>query len=181
MALRATVFKAELAVADIDRGYYADHALTIARHPSETDERMMLRVAAFALHAVPTLALCRGLSDTGEPDLWARDLTGAIELWIELGQPDERRLQRACAQARRVEIIAYGNAALPWWRGIAARLARFPRLRVSAVPADALRDLAQLAARNMRLDCTIQDGQLWMGDGRHRVELAPQVWKEAEA
>lgn len=179
MALKSTVFRAELRIADIDRGYYADHALTLARHPSETDERMMLRLAAFALHAAPDLALCRGLSDTDEPDLWAKDLTGALRLWIELGQPDERRIQRACGLAGRVEVLAYGSAARPWWKGIAAKLERFDRLAVRAVPGDTLRALGALARRSMRLDCTVQEGHLWLADGAASVEIVPELWKAA--
>ena len=95
MASNATIFKATLQIADMDRNYYADHALTIARHPSETDERMMVRLLAFVQHAHEALAFGRGLSADDEPDLWRRDLTGAVELWIEVGQPEEKRLRKA--------------------------------------------------------------------------------------
>ncbi len=115
MALKATIFKVELQVADMDRSYYGDHALTIARHPSETDERMMLRVLAFALHAGPDLAFGKGLSTDDEPDLWQRDLTGAIALWIDVGQPDEKLLRRACGRAREVVVYAYGRGVDLWW------------------------------------------------------------------
>jgi uncharacterized protein YaeQ len=104
MALKSTIYKAELQIADMDRHYYADHALTIARHPSETDERMMVRVAAFALFAQERLEFCKGLSDTDEPDLWQKDLTGAIETWIEVGQPDERRIAKASGRSN--EVVA---------------------------------------------------------------------------
>ena len=116
MALKSTIFKAALQVADMERGYYADHALTIARHPSETDERMMLRVLAFALHADrPTSSFGKGLSTDDEPDLWRRDLTGAIGLWIDVGQPDEKLVRRACGRARQVVVYAYGRGADLWW------------------------------------------------------------------
>src|SRR6185436_13552241 len=106
MALKSTVFRAELAVADIDRGYYADHPLVLARHPSETDERMMVRLLAFALHADPLLAFGKGLSTDEEPDLWRRDLTGAIGLWIDVGRPDERRVKKACGRADQVIVYS---------------------------------------------------------------------------
>ena len=115
MALKATIFKAALQIADMDRGYYAEHPLTIARHPSETDERMMLRVLAFALHAGPGLAFGRGLSTDDEPDLWQRDLTGAIRLWIDVGLPDEKLVRRACGRADEVVVYAYGRGADLWW------------------------------------------------------------------
>ena len=111
MALKATICKASLQVADVDRNYYAEHALTVARHPSETDERMMARLLALALNAHERLTFCKGLSDTDEPDLWQKDLTGAIEHWIEVGQPDDKRLLRACGRAEKVTVYAYGNRA----------------------------------------------------------------------
>ena len=123
MALKSTIFKAELSVADIDRGYYGDHALTIARHPSETDERMMVRLLAFALHADDALTFGRGLSSEDEPDLSRRDLTGTIELWIDVGLPDERDLRKACGRSREVHVYAYGGRACAlWWeKGIVTR------------------------------------------------------------
>jgi uncharacterized protein YaeQ len=119
MALKSTICKAELAVADIERGYYGNHAVTLARHPSETDERMMVRLLAFALHADDALAFGRGLSADGEPDLWQRDLTGTIEQWIDVGLPDEREVRKACGRAREVHVLAYGGRAVDlWWQRI---------------------------------------------------------------
>jgi len=112
MAIKSTIYKATLQVADMDRHYYADHALTIARHPSETDERMMMRCLAFALNAGEALAFGKGLSDADEPDLWQRDLTGAIQLWIEVGQPDEKRILRACGRAGYRTAVTNGPGGL---------------------------------------------------------------------
>jgi uncharacterized protein YaeQ len=71
MALKATIFKAEVRIGDVDRNYYQDHALTVVRHPSETDERMMVRVLAFALHVHDAHALGKGVGVDDEPDLVA--------------------------------------------------------------------------------------------------------------
>jgi uncharacterized protein YaeQ len=172
MALKATIFKAALQIADMDRGYYADHALTIARHPSETDERMMLRVLAFALHAGPGLAFGKGLSTDDEPDLWQRDLTGAIRLWVDVGQPDEKLLRRACGRADEVVVYTYGRGAELWWGRSREALDRVRNLRVMSVPAAASQELATLAQRTMQLQCTIQDGHVWLGDNDHAVEVA---------
>ena len=172
MALKATIFKAELQIADMDRSYYQDHALVIARHPSETDERMMVRLLAYALHASDALAFGKGLSTEDEPDLWRKDLTGAIELWIDVGQPDERRIRRACGRARRVFVYSYGgHGAAIWWDQIGGKLARSSNLCVVSVPAAASQALAQLAQRNMQLHCTIQDQQVWLGDAENRVQV----------
>ena len=135
MALKATIYKAELALADIDHNRYGDHSLTIARHPSETDERMMVRLLAFALHAGERLAFGRGLSSDDEPDLWQKDLTGAIELWIDVGLPDERSLRRACGRAARVLVYSYGGRVADlWWEQNGAKLARCENLTVVNLP-----------------------------------------------
>ncbi len=178
MALKSTIFKAELAVADIGRGQYGDHALTIARHPSETDERMMVRLLAFALHADDALSFGKGLSTEDEPDLWRRDLTGAIELWIDVGLPDEKEVRKACGRARDVHVYAYGGRAVSlWWNKSRAKLDPLPRLSVSEVPIDASRALAAMAARSMRLHCTIQDGHILFGDAVTSVSIEPIVLK----
>jgi len=182
MALKATIFKAELQIADMDRNYYHDHALTIARHPSETDERMMVRVLAYALHAADALSFGKGLSADDEPDLWQKDLTGAIELWIDVGQPDEKRIRRACGRARQVVVYSYGShGAAIWWAQTGSKLERSPNLTVIAVPAAASQALAKLARRNMQLNCTIQDQQVWLGDTEERVQVDLSVLKAPSA
>lgn len=173
MALKSTIFKAALQIADMDRHYYADHALTLARHPSETDERLMVRLLAFALHAGDTLAFCKGLSDADEPDLWRKDLTGAVDLWAEVGQPDERRLGKACGRARQVVVYCYGSTAGIWWKNIDDKMARFRNLAVFNLPPEQSQALAALAQRSMRLQCTIQDGHAFMTGETHSVEISP--------
>jgi len=172
MALKSTVHKVELSVADIDRGYYGDHTLTVARHPSETDERMMVRVLAFALHAGPQLSFGRGLSAEDEPDLWQRDLTGAIERWIDVGLPAESDVRKACGRARDVSVLAYGGRAVDlWWDGVRDKLERQARLDVQNVPQEASRALAQLAGRSMKLQATIQEGHVYVADGATSVAI----------
>jgi len=166
MALKATIFKAELQIADMGRGYYHDHALTLARHPSENDERMMMRVLAFVLHASDALTFAQGMNVDDEPDLWQKDLTGVIDLWIEVGQPDEKRVRKACGRAKQVFIYTYsGRSAEVWWGQIKDKVARMKNLTVIALlPATSLA-LAGMAQRSMQLQCTVQDGQVWVTDG----------------
>ncbi|MFT4103390.1 MAG: YaeQ family protein [Burkholderiaceae bacterium] len=170
MALRATVYKAELSIADLDRSYYADHVLTLARHPSETEERMMMRLIAFALNADPALSFGAGLSTGDEPDLWRRDLTGAIEQWIEVGLPDERVLRKAAGRAAAVGVYAYGGRkADAWWSQNAAAMRRIAPLSVVAIDVPGPLALAGLAERTMRLSATIQDGQVLLSSGERSV------------
>ena len=163
MALKSTIYKAELQITDLDRNYYQNHALTIARHPSETDERMMVRVVAFAFNASEDLVFAKGLSSEEEPDLWRKDLTGSILQWIEVGQPDEKRVRRACGRADQVLVITYGGrVADMWWTQNAAALQRNDNLTVMNLPIEQTRALAAGAVRNMQIQCTVQEGELWM-------------------
>lgn len=180
MALKSTVFKAELQVADMDRHHYATHAFTLARHPSETDERMMVRVAAFALFADERLEFGRGLSTEDEPALWKKDLTGAIDLWIDVGQPDERDIRRACGRASEVVVLTYGGAvAEVWWEKQRSKLERLDNLTVlNLVPTES-QALAAVARRTMTLQATIQDGNLLVTGEGEAVELHPRRLKAA--
>jgi uncharacterized protein YaeQ len=173
MALKATIYKAEVAIADMDRNYYADHNLTLARHPSETDERMMVRLLAFALYAEEGLGFAKGLCVDDEPDLWRKDLTGVIERWIDVGQPDEKWIRKACGRAAQVVVVSYGRAADVWWTGVRDKLSRLGNLTVLNLPAEAAPALARLTDRGMRLQCTVQDGQVWMTNGRETVLVEP--------
>jgi uncharacterized protein YaeQ len=172
LALKATIFKAALHVADMGRNYYHDHALTIARHPSETDERMMVRLLAFALHAHERLAFGQAIGSDDEPDLWRRDLTGAIEDWIDVGLPDGKRIRNACGRSAQVFVYGYGgHGADTWWNQIETTVERSGNLTVMKLPMATSRALARLARRNMRLYCTVQDGQIWLADETDSVEV----------
>ena len=180
MALKATIFKAQLQLADMDRGLYADHALTLARHPSETDERLMVRLLAWVRHADAALAFGKGLSDAEEPDLWRKDLTGAVDLWIEVGLPDERRLLKAAGVARRIVVYAYGGRAVAlWWQGLPARVRGLAPLAVWSLAPDTTAALAALAERSMRLQCTLQDGQVWLTGADGVLLVEPEAVKAA--
>ena len=178
MAIKATIFKANLQIADMDRSVYADHGVTIARHPSETDERMMMRLLALALY-VPadtkhgTLEFAKGLWDPDEPDLWHKDLTGQLIHWVEVGQPDDKRLMKASGRAERVTVMCFSQAAAIWWSGIKNKLTRARNLQVWQVDADQSQALAGLAQRTMQLQVTVQDGAVWIGDGARTVEITP--------
>jgi uncharacterized protein YaeQ len=176
MAPKATVVKAELQVTDMDRHYYASHNLTLAQHPSETVERLMVRLLAFALHADERLEFGRGLSDEDEPALWRRDRTGDIEQWIELGQPDESRIRKACGRAQQVVVVNYGGrAAEVWWNKNAAALTRLKNLSVIDIDAESVDAVATLFERGMRLTGMIQDGELQLMDATRAVALRPVV------
>lgn len=176
MAQKATIFKVTLNVADTDRHYYAEHTLTIARHPSETDERMQVRILAFAAHAHERLQFTRGLSSDDEPDLWQKDLTEVIETWIDVGLPDERRVRKACGRAGQVIIYIYGGrTADMWWQQNAQILSRFDNLTICALPKEQTDALAALTARTLDLQITIQDGQLWVSDGSETVHVTPET------
>jgi uncharacterized protein YaeQ len=172
MALKSTIFKAELQISDMGRGYYNDHNVTIARHPSETDERMMVRLLAFALHAHEALVFGDSIGTDDEPSLRQKDLTGAIQLWIDVGQPDEKRIRRACGRATQVFIYSYGGHGVDvWLNQIRSGLERSKNLTVINLPASGPPALARLAQRSMKLQFTIQDSQVWVTDDRETAHL----------
>jgi uncharacterized protein YaeQ len=177
MAQKATVCKAAVQLADVDRSLYGDHLVTVARHPSETDERMMIRLLAFALN-VPaddhdgTLEFAKGMWDTEEPELWQKDLTGRLRHWIEVGQPEERRLVKASGRADRVSVYAFSHGAPAWWAGLSGRVERAANVEAWLVPSEQSRALALLARRSMQLQVNRQDGLIWVGDGERSVEIA---------
>jgi uncharacterized protein YaeQ len=174
MALKATVHRAELQVSDLDRHYYATHALTLAQHPSETDARLMVRLLVFGLFAEERLEFGRGLSADGEPDLWLRSLTGEIEHWVQLGQPDEADIRRACGRARRVTLVGYsGRAFQIWWEKNASALARCSNLQVIELPAGCAEQLTGLLARGMHLQCLLQDGEVQLMSETASVGVTP--------
>lgn len=179
MALKATVFKAHLQIADMDRGYYQDHSFTLAQHPSETDARVMVRLLAFALNASPTLSFSKGLSDDGDAELWEKNLNGEIDLWIEFGQSDEKWLRKACNRARRVKLFAYGGRAVPvWWKQNQTALAHYHNLQIWEIPEAVVQEMALLVSRPLHLQCNIHEGQIWLSDKDRSVLVEPVLLQD---
>jgi uncharacterized protein YaeQ len=185
MALKSTVYKAQLQIADIDNSYYADHALTLARHPSETDERMMVRLAALSLNAYQLQSVCNGdgvlafgagLSDPDDPDVSLTDFTGRKRVWIEVGQPDDKVLQRAGSKSDRVLVYAFSSSADIWWRGIENKLQRQQKLGVVRIPHQAAQDMAAMAERSMQLQVTVQEAGVTLSSNRGSVHFEPVAW-----
>ena len=185
MALKSTVYKAQLQIADIDKAYYADHSLTLARHPSETDERMMVRLAALSLNAYQLQSLCNGdgilafgagLSDPDDPDVSLTDFTGRKRLWIEVGQPDDKTLHRAGNKSDKVLVYAFSSSADIWWRGIENKLQRQQKLEVVRIPHQASQAIAAMAERSMQLQVTIQEEGMTLSSSRGSVHFEPVIW-----
>jgi uncharacterized protein YaeQ len=176
MALKATIFKVELAVADIDRNVFENFTLTLARHPSENDIRMMVRLLAFMRYADEALVFGKGLSSDEEPDLWCKDLTGAIKLWIVVGQPDERWLRKASGRADQVVVFSYGGrVAEMWWEQNRSTLEKLPNLTAFRLTAESTQALAALASRSMSLQCMIQDGEMLVTGEGDAVRVDPEL------
>lgn len=175
MAAKATIYKALLNIANMDSHYYADHNLTMAKHPSETDLRLMVRLVAFILNADEDLEFCKGISQDDEPDLWKKSLGGEIELWIDLGQPDEKRIKKACGRSKKVIIYTYQEGmAASWWKQIKTSLTRFSNLQVIHLTIDG--DIELLAKRAMSLQANISDNELTLIDGEHSVVIREKSW-----
>lgn len=169
MAIKATVFKAQLDISDMDRHYYGSHSLSLARHSSETNERLMVRLLAYAFHAHERLTFSEGIASAEDPALWKKDLTQNIELWIDLGQPDEKRLLKACGRADEVVVYSYARNSRKWWDQLAVKLERARKLKVFFVENSNI--LEALVEKNMDFQCLIQDGQLLLSCGEQNFEV----------
>ena len=179
MAKSSTIYKVELQVSDLDRHYYQTHVLTVAQHPSETEQRMMVRILAFALNASEYLAFTKGLSTDEVPDLWEKTLTGDIQHWIEIGQPSAKRVKKACNNSAKVSIYTFsGHSAAVWQQQNIADFNRQPKLNIIDFPTQKIKELGKLVARNMSLQCTIQDGLIWFGDAQNNIEITPVIWQD---
>ena len=180
MAQNATIYKVELSVSDMDRHYYETHKLTVAKHPSETEERLMVRIVAFALNAHEHLEMTKGLSTDDEPDIWQKSLTGALDVWVALGLPSEKVMRQSCGKAGKVIVYPYGGrTAEIWWDKIKKNTTRFQNLQVVNFSEKDTGELAKLASRTMRLQISIQDGDVMVSDGDRTVYMTPLEWKSA--
>ncbi|GGP81922.1 YaeQ family protein [Shewanella ulleungensis] len=178
MAAKATVYKVALQIADMDRHYYADHAITLAQHPSETDTRMMVRLLAFALNASQTLAFSKGLCVDDEAELWDKSLSDEINLWVEFGQADEKWLRKASGRSKQVILYTYGGRSVPiWWQQNQQALSRYDNLSVINLPEEAVKQLEIFVTRNMALQVSISEGQVWFSDKDNSVMIEPEKLK----
>jgi uncharacterized protein YaeQ len=178
MALRSTIYKVDLEVSNLDRQVFDSRSLALARHPSETAERLMVRLLAYALHLDEGLAFGRGLSNEDEAAIWRHDLDCRLRLWIDVGLPDERALRRASGRADAVVLYTYGGrAAAQWWEQNEEALRRLTNLTVIELAQDFTLALAELAARNLRAQLTVQDGDLWFSAGDRTLHASLGVRK----
>jgi uncharacterized protein YaeQ len=180
MAQKATIYKVELSVSDMDRHYYEIHKLTVAKHPSETDERLMVRILAFALNAHEHLEMTKGLSTDNEPDIWQKSLSGELNLWVALGLPSEKVVRQSCGKSSKVIVYSYGGrTAEMWWDKIKNSTTRFDNLRVMNLAEKDTRNLGKLAHRSMQVQVNIQDGEVMISVGDNIVYVTPIEWKSA--
>lgn len=181
MAIKATIYKASVQVSDMDRNHYQGYELTLALHPSETEERMMARLAVFALLAdekdgAEQLSFTKGISTDEEPDLWQKNFSDEVLLWVELGQPDEKRLRKACGRAQQVVIVNYNDKSDIWWEQNKSKLSRFSNLRVLQFAESEIKTFESLCSRSMQLNVTIQDGEMWVSNDQGECVLRP-TWR----
>ncbi|HIF6759409.1 TPA: YaeQ family protein [Serratia marcescens] len=181
MALKATIYKAAVNIADMDRHFYHDATLTLAQHPSENEQRMMLRLLAWICHADERLVFTKGLSADDEPEIWQRNDHNGLEMWIEMGLPDEKRIRKACNQSPRVALYAYGErAAHVWWQGMQGKVAGYKNLSVRFLDDEQLARLTTLASRTMTLQATLQEGTIWLSDAQNSLEIQFAEWQRAQ-
>ncbi len=169
MALKSTINKATIHLSDMDRNHYETLQLTVAQHPSETNRRMMIRLIAYVLNANEHLQFGKGVSDEDEAAIWQINYSEEIELWIELGQLDDKRLKKACNRAQQVKLYCYGTSVDTWWQQSQSKLSQFNKLSIERFSEETTQALAELADRSMEFQISIQDGQLWLTSGEETL------------
>lgn len=175
MALKPTIYKAQIALADSDRNCFEALSLTLARHPSETLERMAARLLAFCLHCTRGLEFTKGISTADEPDLWVHSDHGDIEHWIEVGQPEQPRLRKACGRARQVSVYAFAKSTPTWWKLNGADIAALPRLQVWQFDWDEIQAAAALLDRTVQLNVSIVGGIIYLDNGNASTSVEPTL------
>lgn len=179
MANTATIRKARLHIADMDRHYYESHALTLAQHPSETDGRLAIRLLAFACNASDQLAFSADLSsDDHQPELAERTLTNEITTWIAFGTPDEKWLRKSANRARQVKLYTYGDRAVSvWWKQQESALQRYRNLSIYQFTDDQVAAVAALVTRSMEWQCNISEGELMLTSSNATLTIEPLTLK----
>jgi uncharacterized protein YaeQ len=181
MALSATIYKFDIDLNDLDRNHYAFYSHHVALHPSETVERMVIRILAFCLNASETLTFTKGLSTDSEPDLWQKNYSDDIELWIELGTPDDKRIKKACNQSDQVILYAYGGQGVDtWWNNFSKHAYKFENLAIYRIDLAMVEKFTQGLERTMALSCMIQDGQITLSANNEMYEFSLELLKEAK-
>ena len=174
MALPATIYRVNIQLSDVDRGVYESLQATVARHPSETEERLVARLLAYALFYEPELAFTKGISAGDEPDLWLKGPDDRVLLWIEVGLPEADRLVKASRHAERVALIACGRALPKWEQLHLARLEGVKNLSLLRFDHAFINDLASRLDRSINWDVTITDGNLYINVGTETIEAVLQ-------
>ncbi len=175
MALKATIYKVTVHLSDMDRNYYQTIPLTIARHPSETEQRLMVRILAFLLNAEENLQFTKGLSTDEEPEIWQKSYSDEIEHWIELGQIDEKRIKKGCSQGKKMSLYCYGTTVPIWWSKVKNKISHYKNLEVFAIDPQSSDQMSGLLARTMELQCSIDSGQVWLGNDQETVHIVPEL------
>lgn len=177
MALKATIYKANIELANMDQNYYDSLQLTLAQHPSETEQRLMVRLICYILNAHPDLQFGKGVSDEDEAAIWQINYSDEIALWIELGQLDEKRLKKACNKAEKVKLYCYGSSSNTWWSQTQSALQKYTKLNIEQFDTSTTSALVKLLSRNMDFQCSIQDGQLWLSTGDETLLIETHTLK----
>lgn len=176
MARGSTVYRAFLELAHVDRAQYARLDLTVARHPSETAERMLVRILAYAIRYEEGLCFGRGLSTPNEADLWSRDAEGRLRQWVEVGQPQRGRLLKAARRAEGVSVFAFGRGVEAWREAQLAGFDAPDNLAVCRIRDEFVEELSAGLLRKIEWSVTINEGVLYLDDGTRTLETSPQPW-----
>jgi uncharacterized protein YaeQ len=176
MARGATIYRLQLELSHVDRNIYGEMQLTVARHPSETMARTVARLLAYGLRYDEGLEFGRGISATDEPDLWRREGDGRVIEWIEVGQPDAKRLIKASRHSGCCQLFTFGPAAEHWRQTQLATMKAPANLGVARIADDFLDAVAETCDRQLRWSMTVTEGTIFFTTGDTSLETSPEIW-----
>lgn len=171
MAKGSRIYKVKLFISDIDRNCYEQLELTVAQHPSESDERLLARLLAFGLEYESGLAFGGGVSSTDQAPIWLRNDYEEVQHWIEIGQPDPDRLAKLNKRQPRLTLYTYGANAHRWWHQHSPNLSKLQRLKAVQLDYDALQTLVSAMTSGFELQLNRQDEVLYLGLNDQQAEM----------
>jgi uncharacterized protein YaeQ len=172
MALPSTIYRASIELSDLDRNCYESLQVTVAQHPSETAERMVARLLAYALCYREGLVFTKGISAGDEPDLWLKGPDGRVDLWVEVGVPEPERIVKATRHAREVIVYVCGNSQHHWQKQHLSKLSNLSNLTIYLIDQQFIRQVAQHLQRSIIFGLTITEGLMYLTVGNETLETA---------
>jgi uncharacterized protein YaeQ len=170
LALGATIHAFDIELADVDRAVYASLSLRVAQHPSEAPDYLVTRVLAYCLEYAEGIEFSKGLSDPDQPAISIRDLTGALQVWVDIGLPEPERLHRASKAAPRVVVYTHKDPDQWSIRMANAKVHRAQDIQVFAFDRAWIAQAVKLLERRMKWSISRSESEIYLTIGEKTLQ-----------